>query len=138
METQSSQTSKSPHPLVWVAAIALIVFCGAGIAALMGWIPTSLGKPDEAVLTQAAPPPQVVVVAPAKVVAPAPAKVDPQLARDQARDERARNEARDERARERARDEARDERARERARDERARARASAPVVAAVAKCVEC
>ena len=44
METQAS---KSPHPLVWVAAIALIVFCGAGVAALMGWIPTSMGKPDE-------------------------------------------------------------------------------------------
>jgi outer membrane lipoprotein SlyB len=129
METQA-QTSKSPHPLVWVAAIALIVFCGAGIAALMGWIPTSLGKPDEAVLTQAAPPAQV--VAPAKVAAaPAAAKVDPQLARDRARDQ-ARDEARDERARERARDQARDERARD-------RARANAPaVVAAVAKCAEC
>ena len=45
METQAS---KSPHPLVWVAAIALIVSCGAGVAALMGWIPTSLGKPGAA------------------------------------------------------------------------------------------
>jgi outer membrane lipoprotein SlyB len=44
METQ---TSKSPHPLIWVAAIALIVFCGAGAAALMGWIPGTSGKPVE-------------------------------------------------------------------------------------------
>lgn len=51
METQAS---KSPHPLMWVAATALIVFCGAGVAALMGWIPTSLGKPDEAALSTAA------------------------------------------------------------------------------------
>jgi outer membrane lipoprotein SlyB len=49
METQAS---KSPHPLVWAVAITLIVFCGAGFAALMGWIPTSLGKADEAVLTK--------------------------------------------------------------------------------------
>jgi outer membrane lipoprotein SlyB len=47
------QASKSPHPLVWVAAIALIVFCGAGAAALMGWIPTSAGKPgDDAALAK--------------------------------------------------------------------------------------
>lgn len=45
-----TQTSKSPHPLMWAAAIALIVFCGAGVAAVMGWIPTSLGKPDEPAL----------------------------------------------------------------------------------------
>jgi outer membrane lipoprotein SlyB len=45
-------TSKSPHPLVWVAAISLIVFCAAGVGALMGWIPTSIGKPDEPVLTK--------------------------------------------------------------------------------------
>ena len=41
------QASKSPHPLLWVAAIALIVLCGAGVAALMGWIPASMGKPGD-------------------------------------------------------------------------------------------
>ena len=41
MNTQTNTpASRSPHPLVWGAAIALIVFCGAGVAALMGWIPT--------------------------------------------------------------------------------------------------
>lgn len=42
METQAS---KSLHPMMWVAGIVLIVFCAAGIAAVMGWIPGSAGKP---------------------------------------------------------------------------------------------
>ena len=37
METQAR---KSLHPVVWVAGIAVIVFCGVGAAALMGWIGT--------------------------------------------------------------------------------------------------
>jgi outer membrane lipoprotein SlyB len=32
---------------MWIAGIALIVFCGAGVAAFMGWIPGSAGKPGE-------------------------------------------------------------------------------------------
>lgn len=47
METQTS-TSKSPHPLVWVAAIALIVFCGAGVSAMMGWLPGTSADPAPA------------------------------------------------------------------------------------------
>jgi outer membrane lipoprotein SlyB len=35
---------------MWAAGIALVVFCGAGFAALMGWIPGSAGKPAEASL----------------------------------------------------------------------------------------
>jgi outer membrane lipoprotein SlyB len=35
MQTQSGRTL---HPLVWAAGVALIVFCGAGVAAMMGWI----------------------------------------------------------------------------------------------------
>src|SRR5688572_28043974 len=45
METQ---TRKPLHPLMWAAGIALVIFCGAGFAALMGWIPGSVGKPAEA------------------------------------------------------------------------------------------
>ena len=41
-----AQAGKSPHPLVWVSAIALIVFCSAGVGALMGWIPVFNGTPD--------------------------------------------------------------------------------------------
>ena len=40
-----SPAYKSPtSPLFIAAAIALIVFSGAGIAAIMGWIPTSMGN----------------------------------------------------------------------------------------------
>ena len=38
-----AQVSKTPHPLAWVAGIAVILFSVAGIAAIMGWIPTSTG-----------------------------------------------------------------------------------------------
>src|SRR3954470_20313221 len=76
METQTNvtQASKSPHPLVWVAGVALIVFCGAGVSAIMGWIPTSIGTPAEPATPlsskpQAAPSKVVVVHTPAKVAA---------------------------------------------------------------------
>ena len=36
--------SKSPHLLMWIAGIAVILFSTAGIAAIMGWIPTSMGR----------------------------------------------------------------------------------------------
>lgn len=39
----NTQVSKSLHPLAWVAGIAVILFSAAGIAAIMGWIPTSTG-----------------------------------------------------------------------------------------------
>jgi outer membrane lipoprotein SlyB len=32
-----------PHPLLILAALAVILFCLAGIAAIMGWIPSSVG-----------------------------------------------------------------------------------------------
>jgi outer membrane lipoprotein SlyB len=44
METQ---VKKPLHPLLWVAGIALIVFCGVGVAAFMGWVTSSAGKPAE-------------------------------------------------------------------------------------------
>jgi outer membrane lipoprotein SlyB len=42
METKAS---KSPHTLFWIAGIAVTVFSAAGIAAIMGWIPTSTSSP---------------------------------------------------------------------------------------------
>ena len=51
METQAP-ASKSLHPLTWAAGIALILFSAVGIGAFMGWIPTSMGKPDEPALTK--------------------------------------------------------------------------------------
>ena len=47
METQSVNTSRSPHMMMWIAGTAITVFCAAGVAALMGWIPTSIGHPAE-------------------------------------------------------------------------------------------
>ena len=53
METQVIKANKSPHLLIWIAGIAVILFCAAGIAAIMGWIPTSIGgASDSAALTK--------------------------------------------------------------------------------------
>ena len=34
-------TTKSLHPLILAAAVAVVLFCGVGTAALLGWLPTS-------------------------------------------------------------------------------------------------
>lgn len=47
MTIQTIKTGSSPHPLAWAAGIAVIVFCIAGFAAIMGWIPTSIGGTKE-------------------------------------------------------------------------------------------
>lgn len=47
------QSGKFPQALIWIAGIALTLFCAVGIAAVMGWIPNSLGGPgDKAALEQ--------------------------------------------------------------------------------------
>src|SRR3990172_4416728 len=43
----TTQTNKSPHLLMWIAGIAVILFSVAGIAAIMGWIPTSMGRSSD-------------------------------------------------------------------------------------------
>ena len=44
MNTPMPPTSKSTHhPMMIAAAIAVILFCLAGTAAIMGWIPSSMG-----------------------------------------------------------------------------------------------
>jgi outer membrane lipoprotein SlyB len=57
------------HPMIIIVAIAVVLFCAVGIAAIMGWIPTSTGsnadnsaqaKPEQA----AAPAKRVVQAAP--------------------------------------------------------------------------
>lgn len=68
METQAS---KSPHPLIWVASIALILFSAVGVGAFMGWIPTSMGEPGNKVVLET---PAANIDAPAPAPAPAPAK----------------------------------------------------------------
>jgi outer membrane lipoprotein SlyB len=82
METRDD---KSPHTLFWIAGIAVTVFSAVGIAAVMGWIPTSTSSSSE----------KIVAVEPGKP-AQAPKRVrDPDrvVARQEAR-ERARDEFR--------------------------------------------
>jgi outer membrane lipoprotein SlyB len=47
METQVSriepQSGRFPQAVIWIAGIALTLFCAVGIAAVMGWIPNSMG-----------------------------------------------------------------------------------------------
>ncbi len=114
METQPN---KSPHTLFWIAGIAVTVFSAAGIAAIMGWIPTSTSSPSEKMALPSQP------AAPAK-----PAAASTQTAAAQAR-ERAREDARVQ-AREDARVQARE--------DARRQARAQAPAQVAQARCAEC
>jgi hypothetical protein len=33
------QSSRFPQAVIWIAGIALTLFCAAGIGAVMGWIP---------------------------------------------------------------------------------------------------
>ena len=53
METQV--INKSPHPLIWVVGIVIILFCVTGLAAFMGWIPTSMGNPADSAKLASAP-----------------------------------------------------------------------------------
>jgi outer membrane lipoprotein SlyB len=86
METQVNriepQSGNFPQAVIWIAGIALTLFCGVGIAALMGWIPNSMGgASDKAAIVQplanSAPPAVVKAHAPA-ASHPAPvAHVDP-------------------------------------------------------------
>lgn len=40
----TTQPKASPSPLMWIASIAIVLFSGVGIAAFMGWLPTSYGQ----------------------------------------------------------------------------------------------
>jgi outer membrane lipoprotein SlyB len=48
----NANSSGKPHALVWIAGIAVTTFSLAGIAAIMGWIPTSMGKHDDTVIAK--------------------------------------------------------------------------------------
>lgn len=47
------QVNKSLHPLMWIAGIAVILLSAAGIAAIMGWIPSSKSVSDNATVAKA-------------------------------------------------------------------------------------
>lgn len=40
----TTQSTKSPSPLMWISTVAIVLFSGVGIAGFMGWIPTSFGQ----------------------------------------------------------------------------------------------
>ena len=44
---------RQPHPLLLIAALAVVLFCLVGTAAIMGWIPSSIGGNDNRQLTEA-------------------------------------------------------------------------------------
>jgi outer membrane lipoprotein SlyB len=64
METQPN---RFPQSLMWIAGIAITLFCAAGIAAIMGWIPTSMGRSGDPIPLAAVEAPK----APAAVPVPA-------------------------------------------------------------------
>ncbi|MDC8760051.1 glycine zipper 2TM domain-containing protein [Janthinobacterium fluminis] len=44
MHTPNDPTARAPlHPLMKAAAVAVLLFCGVGTAAVMGWLPSSVG-----------------------------------------------------------------------------------------------
>ena len=45
----SIATCRSLHPLNVIAAVAVILFCSAGMAGIMGWLPNSTGTTVQAV-----------------------------------------------------------------------------------------
>lgn len=50
-----AQVDQSPH-LLLIASVATTLFCAAGIAAFMAWMPTALDNPkDHATLTELSP-----------------------------------------------------------------------------------
>lgn len=74
MTTQTVTTGKSLHPLAWIAGIVVILFSIAGIAAIMGWIPTSIGGAGDGVVDKSVKKAAQPAAAKAKTKAP-PAQV---------------------------------------------------------------
>jgi outer membrane lipoprotein SlyB len=55
------QSSNSRQTMMWIVGIAIILFCAAGIGAIMGWIPTSNANNGSSATTAAAPAPPAAV-----------------------------------------------------------------------------
>lgn len=43
----TTESKRAIHPMMLIAGVSLVVFCAAGTAAVMGWIPSSIGHTDE-------------------------------------------------------------------------------------------
>ena len=48
MHTPSTVKNTTHHPMIVIAAIAVVLFCLAGTAAILGWIPSSVGGNNSA------------------------------------------------------------------------------------------
>lgn len=72
----NTATVRTTHPLVIIAAIAVTLFCLAGIAALMGWLPSSKGDQPAASGVAAAVPANA-AAAPEKTAAAEPREAAP-------------------------------------------------------------
>ncbi|MBJ7309252.1 glycine zipper 2TM domain-containing protein [Rugamonas sp. CCM 8940] len=48
MTTPIPLAKTAPHPLMITAAVAVVLFCGVGTAAVMGWLPSSAGTGQSA------------------------------------------------------------------------------------------
>src|SRR5471030_3246310 len=51
MNTLQDTPRKAPHPILIIAAVAVVLFCGVGTAAIMGWLPSSIGSNHAAAVT---------------------------------------------------------------------------------------
>ncbi len=67
----STHGHKPLHPLVWVAAVAMILFSAVGIGAFMGWIPSPMAETTDAAAVAAEPVAPPTPVAPPVAAAPA-------------------------------------------------------------------
>lgn len=72
MEAQA--TGNKLHPLLWVAAVAVIILSAAGVAAIFGVIPTVGSSSKQAEPVAAVPAPATAPAAAAKPAEPAPAR----------------------------------------------------------------
>jgi len=83
--TQSPHPRARPHPLLLTAALAVVLFCLVGTAAIMGWIPSSVGgnasrqlsEADRAALAASLPPAAAAPALPAGADALAPQTAAP-------------------------------------------------------------
>lgn len=82
--TRTESSRRGLHPLLAAAAVAVIVLCSVGVAAVMGWLPTPSANPhaDEAV-AEAGPEDANLAPAPAPAAAGRPAGQTPQAQQTQ-------------------------------------------------------
>lgn len=68
--------NKSPHPLMWMVGISVIVFSLLGIGAMLGWIPSSIGNAGDRALAETPAPAlaEKAPSAPARAATPKPHK----------------------------------------------------------------